>query len=74
MPRYFFTIRWSDGEIEDDPSGMILPNDMAALSHAEHTIRRIKQGDRCDHPGPMMIVHSETHQTLLSLPFLPGCA
>ena len=74
MPRYFFAIRWSNGHIEDDPHGMILPNDTAALSYAECAIQKFRKADTWDHPGPMMIVQSESHQTLLSLPFLPGCA
>jgi hypothetical protein len=74
MPRYFFTIRRLDSEIEDDPQGMILPNDAAALSHAEHEIRELQKGDGYDDPKLIMIVKSEIHQPLLSLPFLPACA
>ena len=74
MPRYFFTIRRADGKTDGDPDGIILPNDAAARSHAEETIRQIQREEGCDHPGPMLIVYNEVRQTLLSLPVLPGCA
>jgi hypothetical protein len=74
MPRYFFTIRRPGSEFEDDPGGMILPNDAAALSHAAHAIRELQKREGYDDPRLMMIVKNETRQPLLSLPFLPGCA
>jgi hypothetical protein len=74
VPRYFFTIRNPDGENEDDPHGTILPNNAAALIHAERTIAELQREYGYDHPGLMLIVKDETRRTVLSLPFLPGCA
>ena len=73
-PRYFFTIRRLDGEIEDDTHGMILLNDAAALSYAEHAIRQLQKTGGYDDPQLMMILKNETRQPLSSLPFLLGCA
>lgn len=74
MPRYFFTIRRLDGEIEDDTHGIILLNDAAALSYAEHAIGQLQKTGGYDDPQLMMIVKNATRQPLLSLPFRPGCA
>jgi len=74
MPRYFFTIRWPDGGVEDDPHGTILPNDSAALAYAERTIKELQREDGYHDPGLMMMVKTETRQTVLSLPFVPGFA
>jgi len=74
MPRYFFIIRWSDGEVEDDPHGTDLPNAGAALSYAERTIRELQSQSGYNHPEPIMFVMDENRQTVLSLPFFPACA
>jgi hypothetical protein len=74
VPRYFFKIRGSDGELKDDPHGTNLPNVAAALSDAERTIKKLQSESGYDDSGLMMIVEDETHQTVLSLPFVPGCA
>ncbi len=73
MPRYFFTIRGRD-RIRTDPEGTDLPNVAAALSHAEHTIRALRGENGYNDLALMMIVKDETQQTVLSLPFFPGCA
>jgi hypothetical protein len=41
MPRYFFTIHGRE-QVEDDPAGTYLPDAEAALSHAEYTIRELR--------------------------------
>jgi hypothetical protein len=74
VPRYFFKIRLSDGELEDDPHGTNLPNVAAALSYAECAIKELRSESGYDDPGLMMIVEDEARQTVLSLPFVPGCA
>jgi hypothetical protein len=74
MPQYFFIIRASDTEIEDDPDGTDLPDLGAALSHAERTIRELQKESEYKPPGPMMIVMDEARQVVLALPFSPGCA
>jgi hypothetical protein len=74
MPQYFFIIRTSDLETEDDPHGTNLPNLGAALSYAERTIRELQKGGEYRPPGPMMIVTDEARQVVLTLPFSPACA
>ena len=72
MPRYFFTIHKQD-RVEDDPNGTYLPDVAAALSYAEYTIRELrKKGDYND-LALMMFVTDQSGQTVLSLPFFPGC-
>jgi hypothetical protein len=51
MPQYFFIIRASDTEIEDDPHGTDLPDLGAALSYAERTIRELKMRASTNLPG-----------------------
>jgi hypothetical protein len=46
MPQYFFIIRASDLETEDDPHGTNLPDLGAALSYAERTIREMQKGGK----------------------------
>jgi hypothetical protein len=70
MPRYFFIIRTSDAETEEDPHGTILP----ALSYAERTIRELQKEVEYRPPGPMMIVMDEARHVVLTLPFSPACA
>ncbi len=74
MPRYFFIIRASDAETEEDPHGTILPDLGAALSYAELTIRELQKEGEYRPPGPMMIVMDEARQVVLTLPFFPACA
>ena len=73
MPRYFFTTH-GRAKVEDDPAGTDLPDVAAALSYAEYTIRELrkKSGYKND-LALMMIVRDQTGQTVLSLPFFPGC-
>ncbi len=72
MPQYFFTIRGRD-RVEDDPDGTYLPDVAAALSYAECTIRELRKKSRYYDPALMMVVKDQARQTVLSLPFLPGC-
>ena len=74
MPQYFFNIQSSDAEAEDDPYGTNLPDLGAALSHAERAIKELQKRREYRPPGPMMIVTDEAGQTVLALPFFPGCA
>ena len=73
MPRYSFTIHGRD-RVADDPDGTYLPDVAAALSYAEFTIRELrkKSGYKND-LALMMLVRDQTGQTVLSLPFFPGC-
>jgi hypothetical protein len=73
MPRYFFTIHRED-QVEDDPDGAFLPDEVSALSYAEHTIRELrKKSGYKDDLSLMMMVKNQAGQTVLSLPFFPGC-
>jgi hypothetical protein len=73
MPQYFFTISWLNG-IKEDPRGIYFENVAAAQSYAERRIGELQNESRYDYPGIMMIVKDEFRQTVLSLPFSPGCA
>jgi hypothetical protein len=70
MPRYFFTIH---GREQDDPDGTYLPDVAAALSYAEYTIRELRKKSGYNDLALMMMVNDEAGQTVLSLPFFPGC-
>ena len=75
MPRYFFTIH-GRAKVEDDPTGTYLPDVAAALSYAEDTIRELRKKSGYTYnndPALIMIVKDEARQTVLSLPFFPGC-
>jgi uncharacterized protein DUF6894 len=75
MPRYFFTIHRQD-QVGNDPDGTYLPDAEAARSYAEYTIRELRKKFGCTYnndPALMMIVKDEARQTVLSLPFFPGC-
>ena len=72
MPRYFFTIRALNGDLEHDPSGKFLPDIAAALTHAERIISQLHKESGYDDPALMMLVKDETGRTVLYLPFVAG--
>jgi hypothetical protein len=72
VPRYFFTIHGRD-RAEDDADGTHLPDAAAALSHAEHTIQELRKKSGYNDLALMMFVKDQAGQTVLSLPFWPGC-
>jgi len=72
MPRYFFTIRGRD-RVENDADGTYLPDAAAALSHADDIIRELRKESGYDDLALMMFVKDQAGQTVLSLPFWPGC-
>ena len=75
MPRYFFTIHRRD-RVEDDPDGTHLPDVAATLSYGEYTVPELRKKSGYTYnndPALMMIVKDEGRQTVLSLPFFPGC-
>ena len=73
MPRYFFTIHRQD-RAENDPEGTYLQDAEAALSYADYTIRELrKQNGYKDDLSLMMMVKDQVGQTVLPLPFFPGC-
>ena len=72
MPRYFFTIHGQD-RVADDPEGTYLPDEAAALSYTEYTIRELRKKSGYNDLALMMFVEDEARQTILALPFFPGC-
>jgi hypothetical protein len=72
MPRYSFTIQGQD-RVVDDPEGTYLPGEAATLSYAEYTIRELRKKSGYNGLALMMFVKDEAWQTVLSLPFFPGC-
>ena len=73
MPRYFFTIRRQD-RFENGPDSAYLPDAEAALFYADYTIGELrKKSGYEDDLSLMMIVKDQAGQTVLSLPFFPGC-
>ena len=72
MPRYFFTIHRQDRV--ENAADTYLPDAEAVLSYAEYTIRELrKQNGYKDDLALMMMVKDQAGQTVLSLPFFPGC-
>jgi len=73
VPRYFFTIHRGN-RVEDDRNGTYLPDVAAALSYAEHTIRELRKKSGYNNDlALMMFVKDQAGQTVLALPFFPGC-
>ena len=73
MPRYFFTIHRQD-RVENHAADTYLPDVAAALSYAEDTIRELRnQNGYKDDLALMMMVRDQAGQTVLALPFFPGC-
>jgi hypothetical protein len=72
VPRYFFAIYKQDW-VEDDPEGIYLPDVAAALFYAECTIRELRKKSGYNDLALMMSVKDQARQTVLSLPFFPGC-
>ena len=72
MPRYFFTIHGED-RVADNPEGTYLPDVAAALSYADYTTRELRKKSGYNDLTLMMIVKDQAGQTVLSLPFFPGC-
>lgn len=72
MAQYFFTIHGGD-RVEDDPDGTYLPDVAAALSYAEHTIRELRKESGYKDDLALMMIVTDHNQTVLSLPFFPGC-
>ena len=71
--RYYFGLRWS-GHEEDDANGTLLPDDAAALNHADRLIRQLKDAGGYGDPSLMVIVRDGMKKVVLSIPFLAACA
>lgn len=70
MPRYFFAIQASNGDLEDDRISEALPDITAALAHAERMISELQKEGGYDDPGLKMFVKDESQRTVLFLPFV----
>ena len=70
--RYFFTIHGQD-PVADDPESTYSPDEAAALSYTEYKIRELRKKSGCNDLALMMFVTDQSGQTVLSLPFFPGC-
>jgi hypothetical protein len=68
MPQYFFTVRRSEVEMKY-PNGVMLPNNAAAISYAEHII--VTLGASSD---LSIIVENGAREPVLFIPGLPACA
>jgi hypothetical protein len=73
VPEYFFVVQRKDQE-ETRPSAVVLPNDAAALRHAERTIAELQTEKINFDPMGFVIVRNEMNEVILSVPFLPACA
>ena len=72
VPQYLFTIHGRD-RVEDDPDGTYLLDVAAALSYAEHTIQELRKECAYKDDLALMMIVTDHNQTVLSLPFFPGC-
>ena len=88
--RYFFTVRWSDHEDDDQvglpfraassisrrsqSAALRLKDDAAALDYARRMAQGLKAGGGYDDPGLAIEVRNELHQIVLYVPFLAACA
>ena len=73
MPEYFFVVQRKDQD-ETRPPAAVLPNDAAALRHAERTIAELQMEKSNFDPMGFVIVRNEKNEVILSVPFLPACA
>ena len=68
--RYFFTIHGQD-RVADDPEGTYLPDEAAALSHAEYTIRELRKKSVYNDLALMMFVRDQAGQTVFVIAVFP---
>ena len=68
MPRYFFSLRLRDLE-SSKGTGKMLPDNKAALAHALHLVRQLKQRVDIEQPGILLIVENEAGESLFIIPF-----
>ena len=68
MPQYFFTVRRSEVETEY-LNGVMLPNNAAAISYAEHIIVTLGASNDLS-----IIVENRAREPVLFIPGLPACA
>jgi|HubBroStandDraft_6_1064221.scaffolds.fasta_scaffold208611_1 hypothetical protein len=69
MPRYFFVIRWPDGQEHDDPDATSCMSDGVARKCAEGIVRVLKASGGYDDPGLTVVVQNAKRETLFIIPF-----
>jgi len=74
VSQYFFIVKRADQKDESETRAVTLPNDAAALRHAERTIAELpREKGNFDSMG-LVIVKNEKDEVILSVPFLPARA
>jgi hypothetical protein len=73
MPRYYFTVRSSDLN-HDEERCAVLHDVAAALDHACKMIRELSARGGYNDPGLLVTVRNEIREIVLSVPFLAACA
>ena len=58
MPRYFFILAYPDQEI-DDPRGVIVPSDEAAIEAGRKIVDELLAELRPDDPNPTIVVKNQ---------------
>jgi hypothetical protein len=74
VSQYYFIVRRADQKDKVDPRAVTLPNDAAALRHAECTIAELRKEKGYFDSMGSVIVKNEKDEVILSVPFLPACA
>ena len=68
MPRYHFSVRFSD-YLDEDEEGTWLPHDRAARDYASRIVAQLKEGGGYDDPEITMIVADGSGREVFVLPF-----
>lgn len=71
VPRYFFILCGSNGDISTDHRGVVLPDVQAARLHADRMIKKLREQSGYDDPSLTIQVKDEAGQTILFLPVIP---
>lgn len=69
MPLYYFIIAMP-GHTYDDPEGVHLPSDGAAMDYGRRVVLELKEGD-FESAGAELQIRDENGQTIHSIPFWP---
>jgi hypothetical protein len=67
MPRYFFIIETDEREI-DDPDGVVLPNDVAAIEYARRIIDDLRKDHRPEDPEAAIVVKTTAGEVIYRFP------
>lgn len=67
MPRYFFFVAYPDREF-DDPDGVLLPSDEAAIDYARGLAKELSRDRQPGEPDMTLIVKSAEGVVIYSVP------